>query len=234
MNLKFLLLLITSLFIISCVSVTENTEEDSEDPFELATGDISDRSIGDGLISIRDRDISTSTKGMSDWVAPPRPSDEVQEYPDFNVSNDLVENLNIIQTCNPNVIRTPQANISWVSNSMTPSQMRLDVTHYGSRIGFIPKSFVSLDISRNSRAVFESIHLDDPDLLRNSTLPNLDVTWFDVSENEESVRNLIIVEGIEAGINYRWRLVGPIDGRVVATPSQMITATVCVADLKDE
>ena len=38
MNLKFLLLLITSLFIISCVSVTENTEEDSEDPFELATG----------------------------------------------------------------------------------------------------------------------------------------------------------------------------------------------------
>ncbi|MQG22315.1 MAG: hypothetical protein FI688_02450, partial [SAR202 cluster bacterium] len=75
MNLKFLLLLITSLFIISCVSVTENTEEDSEDPFELATGDISDRSIGDGLIGIRDRDISTSTRGMSDWVAPPRPSD---------------------------------------------------------------------------------------------------------------------------------------------------------------
>ena len=86
MNLKFLLLLITSLFIISCVSVTENTEEDSEDPFELATGDISDRSIGDGLIGIRDRDISTSTRGMSDWVAPPRPSDEVQEYPDFNLS----------------------------------------------------------------------------------------------------------------------------------------------------
>ena len=42
---------------------------------------------------------------------------------------------------------------------------------------------------------FESIHLDNPDLLRNSTLPNLDVSWFDVSENEESVRNLIIVEG---------------------------------------
>tara|TARA_Y100000996_G_scaffold383596_1_gene339669 strand:- start:752 stop:1456 length:705 start_codon:yes stop_codon:yes gene_type:complete len=234
MNLKFLLLLITSLFIISCVSVTENNEGDTEDPFELATGDISDRSIGDGIIGIRDRDISTSTRGMSDWVAPPRPSDAVQEYPDFMVSNDLVENLNIIQTCNPNLIRTPQANISWVPNSLTPSQMRLDVTHYGSRIGFIPKAFVSLDISRNSRAVFESIHLDNQELLRNSTLPNLNVTWFDVDENEESVRNLIVVEGIESGINYRWRLVGSIDGRVVATPSQMITAKVCVADLKDE
>ena len=236
MNLKFVFVLIISLFIISCVTVTENTEEDSGDPFELATGDISDRAVAKGIIDRADISASIDER-KSDWVAPPRPSDAAQEYPDFRVSTDLVEYFNIIQTCNPNIIRTPQANITWRSSSVTPDQMRLDVTHYGTRRGFLPGGFASLGISRDSSAIFENVYLKDQDLIRNSTLPDLYVTWFDVSENVNSAKttdNLIMVEGLEAGVNYRWRLVAQLDGQVVATPSQMITANVCVADLKDK
>lgn len=231
MNLKFLLLLIASLFIISCISV-ENTEN-TEDPFELSTGDISDRSIGEGILDIGDREISTST---IDWIQPPRPSDGYQEYSDFRVSTELVGNFNVIQTCNQNIIRTPQANISWVSNSLTPDQMRLDVTHYGTRRGFVPNGYTSVDISRDSLNVFKNPNSGDEELDRNSTLPDLYVIWSDLFANEnlgQSNSNLIKVEGLEAGVNYRWRLVGLIDGQVVATPSQMMTASVCVADLKN-
>jgi len=238
MNFKFVFVLIISLFIISCVTVTENTEEDSGDPFEFATGDISDRAVERGITDIDRVDISTSTdERKSDWVDPPRPSDGAQEYYDFRVSTDLVEYFNIIQTCNPNIIRTPLANITWGSSSVTPDQMRLDVTHYGTRRGFIPGGFASLGISRDSSAIFENVYLKDQDLIRNSTLPDLYVTWFDVSENVNSAKttdNLIMIEGLKAGVNYRWRLVGSLDGQVVATPSQMITANVCVADLKDK
>ena len=229
MNLKFVFVLIISLFIISCVTVTENTEEDSEDPFEFATGGISDRSIEEGVIDIRDRDVSTSTP---DWVAPPRPSDAAQEYPDFRVSNDLVGYFDITQECNPNVIRTPQAHIEWIPSPEVQSNMRLDVTHYGVRTGFAPNGFVSLDLSRDSTTRFTNVHSQDPEYLLNTTFPDLSVMWFDVPENQRAVGNLIIVEGLDAGINYTWRLVGSVNGRTFATPSQTTQIQVCVADLK--
>lgn len=236
MKLNFLLLLIMSLFIISCLADTENTEETVEDPFDLATGEVSDRDVERAVIDRDDRvdmEISTNER-KSDWIAPPRPSDGAQEYSDFRVSTDLVEYFDVSQDCNPNIIRTPQVYINWTRSSLTSPVMRLDVTHYGTRTGFAPNAFVSLDISPGSNTPFINVYSQDEELDRNSTLPDLYLTWFDVPESRGTERrsdNLIIVEGLEAGINYTWRLVGSLNGRTVATPSQTTQTNVCVADV---
>ena len=236
MNLKFLSLLIMSLFIISCATVTENDEETAGNPFEFATGDIVVSDIQTEDIRVdnitNDKPDSTNDKldSRSETLVLPKFTEPIQEYLDYQVFDGLVQDFYAVTDCDQNVIRTPVANLTWASSSLTPENLRLDVTHYGS-LGFSRNSYLSLDVSQSQEILrFTNIYSADEEFITNTTLPDLSVLEFN---SDESITELT-VSGLEPGIIYKWRLVGYVRDEIFATPSRRLIGKTCIADLIEE
>lgn len=236
MNLKLLSLLIMSLFIISCAIVTENDEETAGNPFEFATGDIVVSDIQTEDIRVdnitNDKPDSTNDKldSRSETLVLPKFTEPIQEYLDYQVFDGLVQDFYAVTDCDQNVIRTPVANLTWASSSLTPENLRLDVTHYGS-LGFSRNSYLSLDVSQSQEILrFTNIYSADEEFITNTTLPDLSVLEFN---SDESITELT-VSGLEPGIIYKWRLVGYVRDEIFATPSRRLIGKTCIADLIEE
>ena len=229
MNLKFIFVLIISMVIISCVTVTENAEETAEDPFEFTTGDIV---VSD--IETEDIRVYHITKDKldprSETPMVPRFTEPMEEYLDYQIFDELVQDFYAVTDCDQNVIRTPVANLTWASSSATPKNLRLDVTHYGS-LGFNRNSYLSLDVSQSQEILrFTNIYSEDEEIMSNSTLPDLSVLEFN---SDESITELT-VSGLEPGIVYKWRLLGYVGDEIFATPSRRLIGKTCIADLFEE
>lgn len=229
MNLKFLSLLIMSLFIISCLTDTENTEETAENPFGFATGDIVVSDIQTEDIRV-DNITNDTSDSRSETPVPPKFTEPIQEYLDYQVFDGLVQDFYAVTDCDQDVIRTPVANLTWVPSSLTPENLRLDVTHYGS-LGFSRNSYLSLDVSQSQEILrFTNIYSADEEFITNTTLPDLSVLEFN---SDESITELT-VSGLDPGIIYKWRLVGYVRDEIFATPSRRLIGKTCIADLIEE
>ncbi len=229
MNLKFLSLLIMSLFIISCLADTENTEETAGNPFGFATGDIVVSDIQTEDIRV-DNITNDTSDSRSETPVAPKFTEPIQEYLDYQVFDGLVQDFYAVTDCDQDVIRTPVANLTWVPSSLTPENLRLDVTHYGS-LGFSRNSYLSLDVSQSQEILrFTNIYSADEEFITNTTLPDLSVLEFN---SDESITELT-VSGLDPGIIYKWRLVGYVGDEIFATPSRRLIGKTCIADLIEE
>jgi len=147
------------------------------------------------------------------------------KQPDLKI---VPRGLQVEVSCSPTKIRTPIARISWEGSEETLQGQRLDVTVY--KDGFSRGVYASLSSVRPS----ERFVIPRAEKALAYRPPGLDLVVSNVETSRQTRRPAVVVEGLQPGLNYFWRIVAETKGLSVSSEVVRQQAPVCPADLREE
>ncbi|MEM7480799.1 MAG: hypothetical protein AAF481_06470 [Acidobacteriota bacterium] len=202
-----------------------------------------------GCISARTKDSAADMRGVSDQAATAAVADgELQPPRQEKAAPPPADppKLTCEVSCSDLVLRTGKARIAWSLADRSPEALRsvadaprrLETTVF--KHGFDRGNYLTLSLGDASDESAQSRKMTGADRgLRAYELQITDSTSAQslrskVSENARSAEIFAVVEGLEPGLNYTWRVVVGSPSGEWLSPSVTCTAPVCPADLVGE
>jgi hypothetical protein len=129
--------------------------------------------------------------------------------------------------CSVEKLRTPVAELIWKSTEARLNQLNIEVTVY--KDGFTRGPYAVLpSIKREQRFQLQKVIGGQEHVPGLSQLVVVEVR----SIRERPGMMAVRIESLEPGLNYFWRVVSKVDGRLVAGSAARCQAPVCPADLQ--